>query len=154
TLKDTIYAPLGYQATLTQAPGTNIGTVDATLVLRNGGNALADATGAVVVDSISNWTTQSMQCTQTGTHEAVWRLDITVAGTPLHVPIFVDHSTGADATFSSVKIQLCLAGPIGTPAGAQLLDAFFDIQGVFTSPANTQDRVWRGVFIPYAPGTP
>src|SRR5436190_15384009 len=146
TLKDTLYAPPGYQAVLTQTPGTKIGDVDATLVLRNGGNALAEASGAVVVDSIANWATQSAQCTQTATHEAVWRLDITVAGTPLQVPIFVDHSTGADATFSSVKIQFCLTGPIGTPAGAQLLDAFFDVQGVFTSPPNTQDRVWRGVF--------
>ena len=154
TAKDTIYAPLGYQANLTQAPGTTLGTVDATLILRSGGNATADASGPVVVDSPSNWTPQSAQCTGTPTHEAVWRLDITVAGTPLKVPIFVDHSTGADATFSSVKIQFCLAGPIGTPAGAQLLDAFFDVQGVFTSPANTQPRVWRALMTPYVAGSP
>jgi hypothetical protein len=153
TLKDTIYAPLGYQATLTQAAGTKIGDVEATLILRSGGNATADATGPVIVDSAANWAPQATQCTGTATHEAVWRLDITVAGTPLKVPIFVDHSTGSDATFSSVKIQFCLAGPIGTPAGAQLLDAFFDVQTVFTSPANTTDRVWRAVMVPYLPGT-
>jgi len=153
TLKDTIYAPLGYQAVLTQAPGTNIGTVDATLILRNGGNATADASGPVVVDSPANWAPQATQCTGTATHESVWRLDITVAGTPLRVPIFVDHSTGSDATFSSVKIQFCLTGPIGTPAGAQLLDAFFDVQSVFTSPPNTADRIWRAVMVPYLPGT-
>jgi hypothetical protein len=154
TAKDTIYAPLGYQANLTQAPGTNLGNVDATLILRDGGNATADAAGPVVVDSPANWTPQAAQCTGTPTHEAVWRLDITVAGTPLQIPIFVDHSTGADATFSSVKIQFCLTGPIGTPAGAQLLDAFFDVQGVFTSPANTQPRVWRAVMTPYVAGSP
>jgi hypothetical protein len=154
TAKDTIYAPLGYQANLTQAPGTTLGTVDATLILRSGGNATADASGPVVVDSPSNWGPQATQCTGTATHEAVWRLDITIAGTPLKVPIFVDHSAGADATFSSVKIQFCLQGPIGTPAGAQLLDAFFDVQHVFTSPANTQDRVWRGVMTPYVAGSP
>jgi hypothetical protein len=154
TAKDTIYAPPGYQANLTQAPGTTLGNVDATLILRSGGNATADAAGPVVVDSISNWTAQSAQCTKSPTHEAVWRLDITVAGTPLQVPIFVDHSTGPEAAFSSVKIQFCLTGPIGTPAGAQLLDAFFDVQGVFTSPANTQDRVWRGVMTPYVAGSP
>src|SRR6185503_1621531 len=68
--------------------------------------------------------------------------------------IFVDHSMGPDAAFSSVKIQFCLQGPIGTPAGAQLLDAFFDIGSVFTSPANTQDRVWRAVMTPYVAGSP
>jgi hypothetical protein len=154
TAKDSIYAPLGYQANLTQTPGTKLGDVDATLILRGGGNATATATGPVVVDSVSNWGPQSQACTGTTVHEAVWRLDITIAGTPLKVPIFVDHSAGADATFSSVKIQFCLQGPIGTPAGAQLLDAFFDIQGVFTSPPNTQDRVWRAVMTPYVAGSP
>jgi hypothetical protein len=154
TAKDTIYVPLGYQADLTQAPGTKIGDVDATLILRGGGNATATATGPVIVDSAANWAPQATQCTGTATHESVWRLDITIAGSPLKVPIFVDHSTGADATFSSVKIQFCLQGPIGTPAGAQLLDAFFDVQSVFTSPANTQDRVWRGVMTPYVAGSP
>jgi hypothetical protein len=154
TAKDTIYAPPGYQANLTQAPGTKLGDVDATLILRAGGNATATATGPVVVDSVSNWVPQAAQCTGTPSHETVWRLDITIAGTPLKVPIFVDHSAGAEAAFSSVKIQFCLTGPIGTPAGAQLLDAFFDIQGVFTSPANTQDRVWRAVMTPYVAGQP
>lgn len=154
TLKDTVYAPPGYQATLTQAPNTQLGTVDATVILRGGGNATADVTGRVVADSPANWASLAALCTGTPTHEAVWRLDITVAGSPLQIPIWVDHSTGADAAFSSVKIQFCLQGPIGTPAGAQLLDAFFDVQGVFTSPANTADRVWRAVMVPFLPGTP
>ena len=45
TAKDTIYAPLGYRANLTQAAGTKIGDVSATLILRGGGNATATATG-------------------------------------------------------------------------------------------------------------
>jgi hypothetical protein len=90
-----------------------------------------------------------------GLHAAVWRLNITVAGTPLSVPIYVDPVTaGPEAAFASAKIQLCLAGPIGTPAGAQLLFAFFDVNGVFTNPANTTTRIWRATFTPYTPGTP
>jgi hypothetical protein len=156
TFRDTLYAPPGYQATLTQAPGTQIGTVEATIILRRGGNATADVRGRVVADSPSSWTAQALQCTQTPMHEAVWRLDVTVAGTPLQIPIWVDHSTGADAAFSSVKIQFCLRSPNDpdVPAGAQLLDAFFDIQNVFTSPANTADRVWRAVMVPWGTPTP
>jgi hypothetical protein len=153
TAKDTIYAPLGYTATLTQAPNTKIGDVSATLVLRGGGGAQVDVDGQVVADNPATWATQATQCTGVATHEAVWRLDITVAGTPLMVPIYVDHATGAEATFASVKIQLCLAGPVGTPAGAQLLFALFDVNGVFTSPTNTADRIWRATFTPYLPGT-
>ena len=46
---------------------------------------------------------------------------VTVAGTPLRVPIYVDHvSAGPEAAFASAKIQLCLAGPIGTRASMRL----------------------------------
>ncbi len=151
TAKDTIYAPLGYQVNLTQAVGAKIGDVTATLILRSGGGAQVDVDGQVVVDNPSAH--PSDPCAP-GLHQAVWKLNITVAGTPLTVFVYVDAVTaGPEATFASAKIQLCLAGPIGTPAGAQLLFALFDVNGVFTSPANSTDRVWRAVFTPYTPNT-
>lgn len=152
TAKDTIYAPLGYGVNLTAAPGTKIGDVSARLILRNGGNAEVDVDGEVVADNPALY--QSNPCAP-GLHGAVWKLNITVAGTPLTVPIYVDQVTaGPEATFASAKIQLCLAGPIGTPAGAQLLFAFFDVNGVFTNPSSTTDRVWHALFTPYVAGTP
>jgi hypothetical protein len=152
TAKDTIYAPLGYGVNLSQAAGTKIGDVSARLILRQGGNAEVDVEGQVVADNPALY--QANQCAP-GLHAAVWKLNITVAGTPLTVPIYVDPVTaGPEATFASAKIQLCLAGPIGTPAGAQLLFAFFDVNGVFTNPSNTQDRVWHATFTPYVAGSP
>src|SRR5262249_10580913 len=121
-------------------------------ILRGGGNAEADVTGHVVADSPASHPNDP--CAP-GLHAAVWNLNITVAGTPLSVPIYVDPvTTGPEAAFASAKIQLCLAGPIGTPAGAQLLYAFFDVNGVFTNPANSSDRMWRALFTPYVAGTP
>jgi hypothetical protein len=152
TAKDTIYAPPGYGVNLTQAVNTKIGDVSARLILRSGGNAEVDVDGQVVADNPALHTANS--CAP-GLHAAVWKLNITVAGTPLSVPIYVDPVTsGPEAAFASAKIQLCLAGPIGTPAGAQLLFAFFDVNGVFTNPPTTADRVWRATFTPYTPGTP
>ncbi len=152
TAKDTIYAPLGYGITLGQPVGTKIGDVDATLILRGGGNAQVDVTGQVIADDPALH--PSDPCAP-GIHGAVWKLNITVAGTPLTVPMYVDAITaGPEATFASAKVQLCLAGPIGTPAGAQLLFALFDVNGVFTNPSNTSDRLWRATFTPYTPGTP
>jgi hypothetical protein len=152
TAKDTIYAPLGYGVNLSQAAGTKIGDVSARLILRSGGNAEVDVDGQVIADNPALY--QVNQCAP-GLHAAVWKLNITVAGTPLTVPIYVDPVTaGPEATFASAKIQLCLAGPIGTPAGAQLLFAFFDVNGVFTNPSNTTDRIWHSLFTPYTPGTP
>src|SRR5687767_11737515 len=152
TAKDTIYAPLGYGVNLSQAVNTKIGDVSARLILRNGGNAEVDVEGQVIADNPALHTSNA--CAP-GLHAAVWKLNITVAGTPLTVPIYVDPVTaGPEAAFASAKIQLCLAGPIGTPAGAQLLFAFFDVNGVFTNPSNTANRIWRATFTPYAPGTP
>ena len=152
TAKDTIYAPLGYQVNLAQAVGTKIGDVSATLILRNGGNAQVDVEGQVIVDDPALHPNDP--CAP-GLHGAVWRLNITVAGTPLTVPLYVDAITaGPEAGFASAKIQLCLAGPIGTPAGAQLLFALFDVNGVFTNPTDTDFRLWRATFTPYTPGTP
>jgi hypothetical protein len=157
TAKDTVYVPLGYGVNLTQTVGTKIGDVSGDLFLRSlGVHAEIKASEShIFADNPANYTTQSLQCTGQPTHEAVWRLDITIAGSPLHVPLYVDHvSTAPENTFAAAKIQLCLAGPVGTPNGAQLLFAFFDINGVFTNPANTTDRVWHATFTPYVAGTP
>ena len=152
TAKDTIYAPLGYGVNLSQAAGTKIGDVSARLILRGGGNAEVDVEGQVIADNPALYTNNA--CAP-GLHAAVWKLNITVAGSPLTVPIYVDAVTaGPEAAFASAKIQLCLAGPIGTPAGAQLLFALFDVNGVFTNPPTTADRIWRATFTPYVPGTP
>jgi hypothetical protein len=155
TAKDTIYAPVGYQVSLAQAAGTKIGDIQAHLILRGGGNVEVDASGQVVADAPANYAAAATQCTGTPTHEAVWRADVTIqgTGTQLQVPIYVDHALGVEATFASAKVQLCLAGPIGTPLGAQLLFAIFDVNGVFTNPASTTDRIWRATFTPYTPGT-
>jgi hypothetical protein len=150
TLKDTIYAPLGYGVNLGQAPGTKIGDVSARLILRQGGNAEVDVEGQVIADNPALHPND--QCAP-GLHAAVWNLNVTVAGTLITIPIYVD-TAGPQSTFASAKIQFCLTGPIGTPAGAQLLFAFFDVNGVFTNPTSTQDRIWHATFTPYVPGTP
>jgi hypothetical protein len=151
TAKDTIYAPPGYGVTLTQPTGTKIGDVSARLILRGAGNAEVDVDGEVIADNPALH--PSDPCAP-GIHQAVWKLNITVAGTPLTVYLYVDTVTTApEAAFASAKLQLCLAGPIGTPAGAQLLFAIFDLNGVFTNPTSTTDRIWRATFTPYTPGT-
>jgi hypothetical protein len=155
TAKDTIYVPLGYQLNLSQAVGTQIGVVFALVVLRNGGNAQVEVEGTVTVDSPANYPPASNTCTPGETHEAVWKLNVTIAGTPLTVPVYIDHITaGPETAFASGKLQICLAGPIGTPAGAQVVAAVVGVAGVFTNPPTVGFRLWRALFTPYLPGTP
>jgi hypothetical protein len=80
---------------------------------------------------------------------------MTVAGTPITIYVYVDAITsGPEAAFASAKMQFCLAGPPGTPPGAQLLFAFFSLKNVFTNPSNTTDRLWRADFTPFTANTP
>src|SRR6266545_2973284 len=144
TAKDTIYVPLGYQLNLSQAVGTEIGELFALVILRNGGNAHVEVEGTITVDRPANYPPASNSCTPGESHEAVWTLNLTIARTPLTGPVYVDHVTaGPETAFASGKLQICLAGPIGTPAGAQLLATLFLVQGVFTNPTSVRGRSAR-----------
>ncbi len=147
--KDTIYVPLGYQMNLSQAVGAKIGTLGGDAILRTGGTT-PQISGSVVVDNPASYPPATNACTPGQTHEAVWRLDFTLAGAPTSVPVYVDHVTvGPEALYASAKLQFCLQGPVGTPSGAQVLDLLFGLTSVFTNPPNTAQRIWHATFTPY-----
>jgi hypothetical protein len=156
-----IYAPPGYKATLTQAPGTTIGAVIADVqVLDLGPNALP-LKGPVKADNPANYPAASNLCTPGVTHEAVWTLNAALTGQPANpIPVYVDHTTGAEAAFSSLKLTVCFrdptlpaADPRRSPNGTKFLDAAFSVKGVFTNPTSAGNQLWRSLFTPYTPGT-
>jgi hypothetical protein len=136
------------------SPGTVIGDVFATVILRGAGNAEVDVSGNVVAANPSDFVgPPNNTCTPAqGLHTAVWLLNVTLAGTPVRVPIYVDDVTTVPG--ASARIRLCLAGPTGTPSGSQLLSAVFEVRDVFTNPSTRRAYVWSGTFTPYFPGTP
>jgi len=156
-----IYAPPGYKATLTQAPGTTLGAVVADVqVLDLGPNALP-LKGPVKADNPANYPAASNLCTPGVTHEAVWTLNAALPGQPANpIPVYVDHTTGAEAAFSSLKLTVCFrdptlpaADPRRSPNGTKFLDAAFSVKGVFTNPTSAGNQLWRSLFTPYTPGT-
>jgi hypothetical protein len=154
TARISISVPSGYQETLTQAPGTTIGVVAATVILRGAGDAQVDVTGNVVVDDPrkDDYVNPAKNRCAPALHSAVWVLTVTLAGQPVSVPIYIDDVTNVAGVSS--RIVLCLAGPIGTPSGSQLLSAAFQVNGVFTNPASRGVHTWSGLFTPYTPNTP
>lgn len=151
-----IYSPLGYGVTLTQAPGTRIGTLEAVVRVGSLGGARVEIQGTVTAQDPNQYV--SNPCAP-GLHEAVWLIEATLAGNPLRIPMYVDRVTaGAEAAFASARIRICLASPYvpppqGAAAGASLIVAAFSVQNVFSNP-NTRGRYpWQGVFVPYTPGT-
>ena len=160
TAKLTIYAPLGYTVNLSQAVGAKIGKVNAQIIAVALGGALLPLTGDIIVDDPAKYTSapSSVGCAGAAAHNAVWLLNLSVAGQTLAVPVYVDKTTGAEATFASMKLQTCLSSPNATVAqggnsvGAKAVSVDFTFNGVLANPATAGDNTWRALFTPYVTG--
>jgi hypothetical protein len=148
-----IYVPTGYTINASQAPGTKIGTTTGTVFARDQNIPLPLSGDVIVVPP----TTNAPGCDPV-THLAVWNLALSVAGQTINLPVHVDQTAGAEAALGPYKMVVCLAPsdvPQGTPGrspfGAQLLDALFTVENVFTVPAG--QTVWKTLTTPYTPGT-
>ena len=157
-----IYSGTGYSLSLSQAAGTKIGTVDATAFSRD--NNLTLPLSGDVVTSDPNAAANaagSKQCTGLPKSQAVWIMNLGVAGQTLQIPIYVNSTDGApDQALGGYRLSICLPPPDvppGTPGrafqGAQLLDAILTLNGgVFTTPTGGTLVKWEGLFTPYTPG--
>jgi hypothetical protein len=147
--KISIYVPSGYTINASAAPGTKIGTTTGSIFARDA-NIPLPLSGDVVVAPPS---TNAPGCA-TGTHLAVWILDLQVAGQRIQLPVHVDATAGAEAGLGAYKLVVCLAPddvPQGTPGrspnGARLLEALFTVNSIFTVPAG--QSVWKAITTPY-----
>src|SRR5437763_1665493 len=93
TARIVIYAPPGYTATLTQAPGTTIGQVTADVKILDLSTNTFTLKGPVKADNPANYPAASNPCTPGVAHEAVWTLNAAVAGQPANpMPVNVAGS--------------------------------------------------------------
>jgi hypothetical protein len=158
TARIVIYTPAGYNVTLGQPAGTQIGTVTAGVQVLDLSQNRIVLSGAVKAESPASYV--SNPCSP-GLHEAVWTLNAALPGQPPNqIPVYVDHTTGAEATFSSAKLTTCFRDPTLPPAdprrapnGLKFLDAAFTVKGVFQNPTAPGLKLWRSLFTPYTPGT-
>jgi hypothetical protein len=153
-----IYVPTGYTLNLNQATGTNIGSVDAT-AFSHDNNLTLPLTGTVLTDAPANHVSDSTACARVGTSAAVWILNLSVAGQTIALPLYVNPTAGAEQALGAYKLSICLPPPdvpIGTPGrsanGAQVLDAKFTVNGIFTTPSAGGALRWESLFTPYNPG--
>jgi hypothetical protein len=153
-----IYVPSGYGVNVSQPPDTSIGTVDATAYSRDVGLTLP-LNGTVATADPASYAAPSTVCAGTPTSRAVWILTLTVATTNLKVPLYVNPTTGPETALGAYKLSICLPPPdvpVGDPAraaqGAQLLEATFTVNGIFTTPTAGGLLKWDTLFTPYNPG--
>jgi hypothetical protein len=151
-----IYVPSGYTINASAAPGTKIGTTSGSVFARDQNIPLPLSGDVIVVPP----TTNAPGCDPVP-HLAVWNLALSVAGQTINLPVHVDQLSGAEAALGAYKLVVCLAPsdvPQGTPGrspnGAQLLEALFTVDNIFTVPA--AQTVWKAITTPYSPavGTP
>jgi len=156
-----IYSPAAAPATLTQTPGTPIGSVTAQVNAKAiSPDAILPLTGIVqVADGTAAALQQAaMLCTGTATHAATWVLVLTAAGQTLQVPAWIDPTSGTETAFGAGKLTVCLPSPDvpqsagGAAFGAKLLDVNFSVDGIF-GPSTAPIAIWPSVFTPYVPGT-
>jgi hypothetical protein len=153
-----IYVPAGYTLNLSQATGTNIGTVDAA-AFSHDNNLTLPLSGNVTTDTPSTHTSDSTACARTATSAAVWIMNLSVAGQTIALPLYVNPTAGAEQALGAYKLSICLPPPdvpIGTPGraanGAQVLDAKFTVNGIFTTPSAGGVLRWESLFTPYNAG--
>src|SRR5215210_508992 len=155
TAKLTIFSPAGYNANLTAAPGTKIGTVFAIVKAKALGGALLPLSGDVVVANPADpaVVAAATRCTGTATHSTIWILNTKLQDQTVAIPVFVDRAGPL------VTQQVCLPSPDipqasgGATFGAQLVVADFTIVGVFRNASARNGYEWAGIFTPYTPGT-
>lgn len=156
-----IYSGTGYNANLSQAAGTGIGSVEATAFSRDNNLTLPLSGTVVTADPAAAASKQgSLQCTAVPQSQAVWIMNLSVAGNTLQIPIYVNSTAGApDQSLGGYRLSICLPPPDvpqGTPGrafqGAQLLDAKLTVNGVFTTPTGGGLVRWETLFTPYNPG--
>jgi hypothetical protein len=145
----TLYSPLGYEASLTATSG-QIGTASAVVKLHAFGGARVPVTGTVNADDPARYV--SNPCAP-GRHDAVWTITVSLQGTNVTVPIYVDRITaGPEAAFASSRIRVCFNNPnnrTANPTGAQLLSVAFSVNA-YTNPTTAGVYRWVGLFTPYA----
>jgi len=153
--KVTVYVPSGYTLNTSQAPGTKIGTATGNSFVRDSNIALLPLAGDIVVATPD---TNATGCA-TGTHLAVWTVDLQVGGQSQKLPVHIDATAGSETALGAYKLVFCLPPadvpkdtPGRSPNGAQLLDATFKVDSVFTAPAG--QRIWKAITTPWTPGLP
>jgi hypothetical protein len=147
--KLTVLAPSAYGVNLSQAPGTKIGRAIALVEATQLANSLIPLSGDIVVGNPADASiaAASAKCTGSAVSQAVFILNLKVAGQTQTVPFLVfANKIGPQATF-----QVCVPHPADAPFGAKVLALDATFRGVFTNPSASSGYEWSSLFTPYTP---
>ena len=147
TARVVIYVPIGSSATLDQAVGTQIGSLEGQVFAADLA-AVVPVAGSIVVADKSSAQAQTLAtaCTGKAAHDAIWTLNVSAAGSNLAVPAYVDRVT---LPFASASVTFCLSHPSQVVFKIRLLNATLHLANVFASPAAAGPYRWTAVATPW-----
>jgi hypothetical protein len=156
TARAAIYVPAGTTVTATQAPGTQLGTVNAQVSALALGGALLPLTGPIIVAPPGAVPAASQTaCIQSETPSSTWLLQLAVAGQAINLPAYLIPTAGNETALGPAKLVFCLAPPDipaaqgGAANGAKFLSAELTVNGVFSSASS---GVWLALWTPWQAG--
>jgi hypothetical protein len=150
-----IYVPSGYSLNANVTPGTTVGTASGDVIARDQADFDVPVKGDIVVDDPAKHTSDS--CSP-GTNLMVLVLQLTVAGQPYDVPVYVNQTTADEAALGATRAVVCLdptdtplGSPNRSPFGAQLKTLTMNLGNLFAPPTTTTR--WSSLWTPYEAGT-
>jgi hypothetical protein len=157
-----VYFPQGYTAALNQAPGTQIGSVDATaqsvadpniiVPLENGAIVVGDPTQPAIVAGAAQCLGQNPPPLN-----GVWLLRLTNPlnpAAPINLPAYLTVGlSGPEGDLGQAKMTVCLPAPGAGALPAKVFGAVLRLQN-FTNPAAAGSYTWVSYFTPYVGTTP
>jgi hypothetical protein len=149
----TVYVPQGYAFDLTRPVGTEIGYALASAPDTAGGFG-GFSEGTLVSDDPARYVGDAgAQSCAPGTHAAVWRTTLSVAGRSLELPMFLDPAGPDDPAGSAFVLRACPIWPsteVGVAHRAADLLVLSIEEGV-TVPTAPGRYLWSAVVTPTGP---
>jgi hypothetical protein len=146
-----LYTPLGAALYPARPPGSPIGEVDA--------YAASDAFGAgasthlygTIVAAADD---ASVQACSPGTHLAIWKIELSLLGQQLQVPVAISRAGPGDPPDTGLKLELCPPSLPAVDEGQAGILPLADLELTLedtVAPVHRGSHLWRALVTPLAP---
>lgn len=146
-----LYTPLGAALYPRRPLGSPIGEADAFATSDAFGAGASTHLYGTIVAAADD---ASVQACSPGTHLAAWRIDLSLLGQQLQVPIAISRAGPGDPPEAGLKLELCppsLPAPEGGQAGIlPLTDLELRLEDA-VAPVRNGSHLWRALVTPLAP---
>ena len=150
-----VYVPARFQLYADRPPGSAVGSVELTSEDSSFGTPTdSNLAGDIVAERLDAAAQAAAQPCSPGANVGVWKLQLSLLGQPLDVPLYLARRGAGDPPGPGLKLVLCAPTlPAQDPASARALPISslrLDLEDV-SAPSAHGGYLWRAVVTPLAP---